>query len=135
MSRTRVCVIGGGAIGLAAPAELAELGFDVVLIEKDQLVSGSSGLSVGVYSHQYIEPLDIQLRVDAYQRMCALERDHGLQPVVLDDPPADLRLARAGGAGEERGAVEHDRQTRAAILHSLHLRDHVLEEQERRKRR
>jgi sarcosine oxidase subunit beta len=77
--RRRVCVIGGGAVGLACAAELGQLGCDVVLIEKGQLVSGSSGLSVGVYSRQYIDRLDIQLRVDAYERMCSLERDHGLQ--------------------------------------------------------
>lgn len=79
MTARRVCIVGGGAVGLACAAELAKLGCEVVLIEKDQLVSGSSGLSVGVYSRQYIEPLDIQLRVDAYERLCALERDHGLQ--------------------------------------------------------
>jgi sarcosine oxidase subunit beta len=79
MSATRVCVIGGGAVGLACAAELAQLGCEVVLIEKGQLVSGSSGLSVGVYSRQYIERLDIQLRVDAYERLCSLEQNHGLQ--------------------------------------------------------
>ena len=79
MTAKRVCIVGGGAVGLACAAELAQLGCAVVLIEKDQLVSGSSGLSVGVYSRQYIEPLDIKLRVDAYERLCTLERDHGLQ--------------------------------------------------------
>ena len=55
---------------------------------------------------------------------------HRLEPVVLDDPPPDLGLAAPGGAGEERAAVEHDRQAAATVLGSLHLRDHVLEEQE-----
>jgi sarcosine oxidase, subunit beta len=79
MTAKRVCVVGGGAVGLACAAELAQLGCRVVLIERHQLVSGSSGLSVGVYSRQYVEPLDIALRVDAYARLCTLERDHGLQ--------------------------------------------------------
>jgi glycine/D-amino acid oxidase-like deaminating enzyme len=74
----RVCIVGGGAVGLACAAELAGLGCEVVVIEKGQLVSGSSGLSVGVYSRQYLEALDIQLRVAAYERMCELERNHGL---------------------------------------------------------
>ena len=39
--------------------------------------------------------------------------------------------ARAGRAVEQRRAVKHDRQPRAAILGSLHLGDHVLQEQER----
>ena len=76
---TRVCIVGGGAVGLACAAELTGLGCEVVLIERDQLVSGSSGLSVGVYSRQYAARLEIALRVDAYERMCALEREHGLQ--------------------------------------------------------
>ena len=79
MTAQRVCVVGGGAVGLACAAELAGLGSDVVLLEKGQLVSGSSGLSVGVYSHQYMEPLDIKLRIDAYRRLCTLEQDHGIQ--------------------------------------------------------
>ncbi len=36
-----------------------------------------------------------------------------------------------GRAGEQRRAVEHDRQPGAALVDRLHLRDHVLEEQER----
>ncbi len=43
------------------------------------------------------------------------QRDDGLEPVVLDDPPADLGLARAGRAGEQRRAVEDDREPRAAL--------------------
>lgn len=103
MTARRACVVGGGVIGLACAAELAELGCEVVLIEKDQLVSGSSGLSVGVYSHQYIEPLDIRLRVDAYRRMCVLERDHGLQIRRI----GYIRLARDAGTMEmfERAAA------------------------------
>ena len=38
------------------------------------------------------------------------QRDDGFEPVVLDDPAADLRLTRTGRAGEERRAVEDDRQ-------------------------
>jgi sarcosine oxidase subunit beta len=105
--RTRVCIVGGGAVGLACAAELVGLGCDVVLIEKDQLVSASSGLSVGVYSRQYAERLDIALRVDAYERLCALERDHGLQ--IRRN--GYLRLARDAETMEmfERGiALQHE---------------------------
>jgi hypothetical protein len=42
--------------------------------------------------------------------------DDGFEPVVLDDPAADLGLAGAGRAGEQRRAVEHDGQAGAALL-------------------
>src|SRR6188472_4230887 len=58
------------------------------------------------------------------------KRDDGLEPVVLDDPAADLRLARARRAGEERRAVEHNRDPRASLLGRPHLREHVLEKKE-----
>ena len=57
--------------------------------------------------------------------------DDGFQPIVLDDPAADLGLARAGIPGEQRRAVENNADAAAAILRRAHLRDHVLEEQQR----
>ena len=59
------------------------------------------------------------------------QRDDGFQPVVLDDPLADVALAAAGVAGEERRAVEDDADAAAAILGSAHLREHVLQKEER----
>ena len=50
-------------------------------------------------------------------------------------PTADFALARAGAAGEQRGAGEDDGEagTRLAFLwpHRLELVDHVLQEQQR----
>ena len=57
--------------------------------------------------------------------------DDGLQPVVLDDPLADVALAAAGIAGEQRRAVEDDADAAAALLGCAHLREHVLEEEQR----
>jgi len=45
------------------------------------------------------------------------------QPVVFDDPPADLRFPASGIARETAGAVEHDADTRSFFLH---LGDHML---------
>lgn len=114
MTARRVCIVGGGAVGLACAAELAELGCEVVLIEKDQLVSGSSGLSVGVYSRQYIDPLDIQLRVDAYQRLCNLERRHGVQIrrigyIRLAHDPDTMEVFERGVALQHRLGVPDSR--------------------------
>src|SRR5207245_7700130 len=56
--------------------------------------------------------------------------DDGFEPVVLDDPAANLAFAGAGLAGEERRAVEDDGQPAAALVGGLHFRQHVLQEQE-----
>src|SRR6266545_5468599 len=58
------------------------------------------------------------------------QSDDRLQPVVLDDPAPDLRLPRPCSSAEQRRAVEDDREARSALLHGLHLGDHVLQEQE-----
>src|SRR3972149_2979180 len=42
--------------------------------------------------------------------------DDGFEPVVLDDPLADVALARARAAGEERRAAEDDGETRAVFV-------------------
>ena len=47
--------------------------------------------------------------------------DDGLQPVVLDDPAADVALALAGVAGEERRAVVHLGDAAAELRAVLHL--------------
>jgi hypothetical protein len=63
------------------------------------------------------------------------ESDDALEPVVLDDPLADVALTRARTAGKERRAAEDDRETRAVLVlrraHGLRLVDHVLQEEQR----
>jgi len=49
------------------------------------------------------------------------QADDGLQQVVLQHVAADLALARAGGAGEQRRAVEHDADAAAAVRGGAHL--------------
>jgi hypothetical protein len=58
------------------------------------------------------------------------EGDEGLEPVVLQDPAADLALAAAGVAGEQGRAVHDDGDPGAALLRRLHVVEHVLEEEE-----
>ena len=55
--------------------------------------------------------------------------DDGLQPVVLDDPAADVALALAGVAGEERRAVVHLGDAAAERRAVLHLGEHVGQEE------
>lgn len=58
-----------------------------------------------------------------------------VEQIGLDDPPADLRLARPGLAGEQRRAVEHDGGAAAGALvvgiNRAHLRDQVQQEEHR----
>lgn len=56
--------------------------------------------------------------------------DDGFQPVVLDDPAADLRLARARAADEKRRAIEHDANAAATFGLGPHLRDEVQQEEQ-----
>ena len=56
--------------------------------------------------------------------------DERLEQVVLEDPAADLALAAARVAGEERRAVHDDGDPRAALGRRPHVREHVQQEQE-----
>jgi glycine/D-amino acid oxidase-like deaminating enzyme len=75
------CVVGAGAIGLCSALELARRGARVVVVESRHLAAGSSGLSVGMIETQYLEPLDIELRVRSMRVFDRLEREHGLEVV------------------------------------------------------
>ncbi|HXC23288.1 MAG TPA: FAD-binding oxidoreductase [Solirubrobacteraceae bacterium] len=76
-----VCVVGAGAIGLSSALELARRGSEVTVIEARHVAAGSSGLSVGIIETQYLDRLDIELRVRAMRAFEWLEREHGLTVV------------------------------------------------------
>jgi len=79
MSTPSVCIIGGGAVGLATALHLARRGVtDVTVLEAEHPAAGSSGLSVGIIETQYVTPLDIELRVRTMGFFNELEREHGL---------------------------------------------------------
>src|SRR5690606_36046514 len=64
------------------------------------------------------------------------QADHGLQPVVFDDPAADIAFAAAGVAGKQRRAVEYHGNARAFarlaafVFAGYALAEHVLEKQQ-----
>ncbi len=76
-----VCVVGAGAIGLSSALELARQGCKVTVIDTRHVAAGSSGLSVGIVETQYLERLDIELRVRAMRTFAWLEREHELRIV------------------------------------------------------
>ena len=107
-----VCVIGAGAIGLSSALELARRGCEVTVIDARHVAAGSSGLSVGIVETQYLERLDIELRVRAMRTFAWLEREH------------ELRVVRNGYL-----RLGHDDASRVAfersveIQHELGVRD------------
>ncbi len=57
------------------------------------------------------------------------QRDQGFDPVVLDQPAADVAFALAGVAGEQRRTVVHLGDAAAQRRAVVHLRRHVDEEE------
>lgn len=101
MARDKAVIVGGGVIGLSSAVCLATAGCDVVLIEQDQLASGSSSRSVGVYTRQYADPFEIAMRMVSFQAFEGLERDRGLHLRRI----GYLRLAHDEGTLEEFAAA------------------------------
>lgn len=59
--RADVVVIGGGVIGASAAFHLAEAGVDVLLLERDELGSGSTCRAAGGVRAQFSDPVNIEL--------------------------------------------------------------------------
>jgi glycine/D-amino acid oxidase-like deaminating enzyme len=97
-----VAVIGGGIVGTAAAAFLAEGGARVVLFERATLAAGASGRNSGVVQSPF-DPVLAQLYVDTLERYRALEArgDGGLG---LKAEPAGLMLVSHDVAVAEAAA-------------------------------
>jgi sarcosine oxidase subunit beta len=96
-----VVVVGAGAIGLAAAGRAVELGSAVTVLERDHPASGSSGLSAGIFNRQAVEPLDVEVRVEAERFLSRLERDHDLplqREGYIRAAHDDAQLARLASA-------------------------------------
>ena len=82
-----VVIVGGGVVGVSAAFHLAEAGAEVVLLERDQLGSGSTSKAAGGFRTQFSDPLNIEIAersLDAYK---------ALRPAAgLGDRPAGGRL-------------------------------------------
>ena len=71
-----VVIIGGGVVGTSAAFHLAEAGASVVLLERDQLGSGSTSKAAGGVRAQFSDPLNIRIA----QRSLAAFKDFGRRP-------------------------------------------------------
>lgn len=70
-ARAEVVVVGGGAIGASAAFHLAEAGVDVLLLERAELSSGSTGKAAGGVRAQFSDPLNVVMgrrSLEALQR-------------------------------------------------------------------
>ncbi len=84
-----VAVVGGGIVGTAAAALLAECGVSVVLYERDALAAGASGRNSGVVQRPFdpvLGPL-YEGTIDLYRRLEAEQAGF-----VLGEQPAGLLL-------------------------------------------
>ena len=69
-----VGVVGGGAVGVTAAADLAARGADVTLFDRGELASGSSGRAAGVLYDAYAEDVDAALAARAMDRFRTFDR-------------------------------------------------------------
>lgn len=95
--RAEVVVIGGGAVGTSIAFHLAEAGTHVLLLERDELGSGSTGKAAGGVRAQFSDPVNIALgarSLHAFERFAERPggeidlRRHGYLFLLSD--PADV---------------------------------------------
>ena len=92
--RPDVAIIGGGIVGVAAAAFLAEAGATVRLYERSSIAAGASGRNSGVVQHPF-DPILAGLyrgSLDEYRTLAGL--DAGFE---IDDEPAGLMLVGHDG--------------------------------------
>jgi len=70
-ARAEVVVIGGGVVGTSAAFHLAEAGVQVLLLERDELASGSTSRAAGGVRAQFSDPVNIAL---GQRSLAAFER-------------------------------------------------------------
>jgi D-hydroxyproline dehydrogenase subunit beta len=92
--RTEIVVVGGGIVGCAAAAILADRGARVTLIEREAIGAGASGRNLGAIQHPF-DPALVTLHEDSLTRYEALSGHFGFRmpaaPVglLLLNPDAD----------------------------------------------
>ena len=117
-----VAIIGAGVIGCSTAYHLARLGIsDVVVLEMNQVGSGSSGKSASMLSLQFRpDELAVRMAQQSYARYMRFEEEVGV--------PVDFRKIGWLSLATEESA-QHLRQG-ATLLRSLGVRTEVLPPQE-----
>lgn len=65
-------------MGLSTAVEVAKDGAEVTVVDRKHPGAGSTGLSAGVYTTQYMDEWNVELRAWGVNRLEELERDRGL---------------------------------------------------------
>ncbi|SDW42284.1 sarcosine oxidase subunit beta [Amycolatopsis xylanica] len=107
-----VVIIGGGVVGVSAAFHLAEAGVDVLLLERDELASGSTSKAAGGVRAQFSDPVNIALgarSIELLERFARRPggeidlRQHGY--LFLLDKPGDVAAFTAGVAVQNTAGV------------------------------
>ncbi|WP_307680278.1 FAD-binding oxidoreductase [Streptomyces sp. V4I2] len=102
--RAGVVVIGGGVMGTSIACHLARAGVrDVVLVERDELASGSTSKAAGGVRAQFSDELNIQLGARSLEAFARYEEDtgydiglHRVGYLFLLSTPEDVASFEAG---------------------------------------
>jgi sarcosine oxidase subunit beta len=79
MSRPKVVVIGAGVLGLSTAIEIAGDGVaDVTVVDRAHPGAGSTGLSAGVFTSQYLTEDDVEIRAWSMRRLAHWHEELGL---------------------------------------------------------
>lgn len=92
-----VVVVGGGIIGCAAAAIMADRGAAVVLVEASEIGAGASGRNLGAIQHPF-DPVLAELHRESLTRYRALAAVSGDAFAIGDEPAGLLLLNRDGAA-------------------------------------
>jgi len=106
-----VVVVGGGIVGCATAAFLAQAGTRVVLVEREGLASGASGANSGIVQHPF-DPVLAEL----YHATLALYRELALdaRSFAMANEPAGMLFVSA-----EEGAVRREAREIVAAFPSI----------------
>ena len=104
--RTEIVVIGGGIIGCAAAAILADRGARVTLVERSVIGAGASGRNLGAIQHPF-DPVLAPLYHESLTRYRALA-DGGGGFTIGDEPAGLLLLNRDADAAAAQAHRQQD---------------------------
>ena len=104
--RTEIVVIGGGIIGCAAAAILADRGARVTLVERSVIAAGASGRNLGAIQHPF-DPVLAPLYRESLARYRALADDGGGFTIGVE-PAGLLLLNRDADAAEAQARRQQE---------------------------
>lgn len=129
MDRARAVVVGGGITGASVAYHLAKAGWrDTVLLEKDELTSGSTCHAAGLVTQFNPSPTMMRFRrysIELYEELGVFEKVGGLRFASSEEQLKELQrgISRARGIGLDVELVSADESLRlmpAITKRSLH---------------